>query len=135
MPSTGLQPIDIGETSFGQFLTFIVPGGCNLACPFCLVGQRKEISDTELTPDDFVLFLRQAAAQARIFAVSLQGYEPLLPAARVYTQAVLSTSHWLGLPTGLVTKRHSPSRRYDLAEGGRTDQDCCLRRLSRRSDP
>src|SRR5215468_2745907 len=111
MASAGLQPqpeIDINVlTQFitGQFLTFVVPAlnGCNLKCPFCLVRQRREITDTNLQPDDLARFIREAAERAPIFAVAVQGYEPLLPESLPYTQAILATGRFLGLPTTFVT--------------------------------
>src|SRR5215468_1152399 len=111
MASAGLQPqpeIDINVlTQFitGQFLTFVVPAlnGCNLKCPFCLVRQRREITNTNLQPDDLARFIREAAERGPIFAVAIQGYEPLLPESLPYTQAVLATGRFLGIPTSMVT--------------------------------
>jgi MoaA/NifB/PqqE/SkfB family radical SAM enzyme len=106
MTAAGLQPEpDDGQEFVGQFLTFVVPSpdGCNLRCPFCLVGQRREIADTRLRPDDLARFIREAAERAPIFALAIQGYEPLLPASLPYTQAILATGRLLGLRTTLVT--------------------------------
>src|SRR5215469_11263194 len=106
MASTGLRPQpDFDPGVGGQFLTFVVPAhsGCNLKCPFCLIRQRREITDTRLRPEDFARFIREAAEQAPIFALAVQGYEPLLPETLPYTQAILATGRFLGLPTSLVT--------------------------------
>jgi pyruvate-formate lyase-activating enzyme len=114
MSVSGLRPEPDDEPDFGgrsqaalvgQFLTFVLPaaGGCNLKCPFCFVRQRREITETCLQPDDLVRFIREAAERAPIFALAIQGYEPLLPASLPYTQAVLATGRLLGLPTTLVT--------------------------------
>jgi len=106
MAAGGLQPLPEQEPdAAGQFLTFVVPApkGCNLQCPFCLVRQRREITETCLRPEDFARFVREAAERAPIFAVAVQGYEPLLPESLVYTQAILATGRFLGLPTTLVT--------------------------------
>jgi MoaA/NifB/PqqE/SkfB family radical SAM enzyme len=56
-----------------------------------------------LQPEDYVRFIREAAAGSPIYAIAIEGYEPLLPAALPYTQAVLATSLMLNLLTGLVT--------------------------------
>jgi len=106
MGSAGLQPQpDFEPGAAGQFLTFVVPAlsGCNLKCPFCLVRQRREITDTYLRPNDLSRFIREAAERAPIFALAIQGYEPLLPESLPYTQAILATGRFLGLPTSMVT--------------------------------
>src|ERR1700730_9647545 len=108
MSAAGLQPKPDFESNIaGQFLTFVVPApsGCNLKCPFCLVRQRREITDSYsyLQPGDLVRFIRETAERAPIFAVAIQGYEPLLPGSLPYTQAILATGRLLGLPTSLVT--------------------------------
>jgi pyruvate-formate lyase-activating enzyme len=106
MATAGLLPqLDFDADFNGQFLTFVVPAanGCNLKCPFCLVRQRREITDTRLGPGDFVRFIREAAQRAPIFALAVQGYEPLLEKSLPYTQAILATGRFLNLPTTLVT--------------------------------
>src|SRR5215467_11607957 len=102
MVAGALQPkIEDAPDAAGQFLTFVVPAssGCNLKCSFCLVRQRREITDTLLREDDMSRFIREAAERAPIFALAIQGYEPLLPESLPYTQAVLATGQFLGLPT------------------------------------
>jgi MoaA/NifB/PqqE/SkfB family radical SAM enzyme len=106
MSAGGLQPLPEQEPdAAGQFLTFVVPAlkGCNLQCPFCLVRQRREITETCLRPEDYARFVREAAERAPIFAVAVQGYEPLLLESLPYTQAILASGRFLGLPTTLVT--------------------------------
>jgi hypothetical protein len=83
MGASCLQPQpDFEPDAAGRFLTFIVPAsdGCNLKIPknaFCLVRRRQEIRDTHLRPDDFARFILEAAKAAPIFALAIQGYEPL----------------------------------------------------------
>jgi MoaA/NifB/PqqE/SkfB family radical SAM enzyme len=106
--ASGLRPHpddEVDSRSNSQFLTFVVPapGGCNLKCSFCLVRQRHEITETNLRPDDLVRFIREASQRAPIYALAIQGYEPLLPASLPYTQAILATGRLLGVPTTLVT--------------------------------
>jgi MoaA/NifB/PqqE/SkfB family radical SAM enzyme len=120
MASGALQPKIKNEpsTAAGQFLTFVVPapGGCNLKCSFCLVRQRQEITDTLLRAEDYARFIREAAEQGRtpIFAIAIQGYEPLLPEALPYTQAILATGRFLGRPTTLVTNGVNLADSLDL---------------------
>jgi MoaA/NifB/PqqE/SkfB family radical SAM enzyme len=106
MSVTGLQPQpDFDPDAEGVFLTFVVPAlsGCNLNCSFCFVHQRKEISETRLRPRDYTRFIREVADRERIFALALQGYEPLLPEALPYTQTILAAGRFLGVPTSLAT--------------------------------
>jgi MoaA/NifB/PqqE/SkfB family radical SAM enzyme len=106
MTAGGVQPLPEVETDIaGNFLTFVVPAlkGCNLRCPFCLVRQRREITEICLLPEDYAHFIREAAERAPIFAVAVQGYEPLLPESLPYTRAILATGRFLGLPTTFVT--------------------------------
>jgi pyruvate-formate lyase-activating enzyme len=106
MGSSGLQPQPDSESdAVGQFLTFVVPApdGCNLKCAFCLVRQRREITETRLRPDDLARFIREAAERSPIFALAIQGYEPLLSESLPFTQAILATGRFLGLPTSMVT--------------------------------
>ena len=92
--------------SEGSILTFIVPSsnGCDLACPFCFVGQRGEDEAAmELDAEDYALFIRRVIEQQDTAAICIQGYEPLLPESFPYTRAILSTGQWLNIPTSLVT--------------------------------
>jgi MoaA/NifB/PqqE/SkfB family radical SAM enzyme len=88
-----------------QYLTFVVPApnGCNLKCAFCLVKQRREITGNYLRPIDMARFVHEAAERTPIFALSIQGYEPLLPESLPYTRTLLATGALLRLPTTLVT--------------------------------
>jgi hypothetical protein len=77
--------------------------GYNLGCSFCLIQQRGEVTSKYLRPEDFARFIQEAAERSPIFAVSIQGHEPLVPASLPYAQAVLATGRFLGLPTAMVT--------------------------------
>jgi MoaA/NifB/PqqE/SkfB family radical SAM enzyme len=117
MGNGGLHPLpEVEPDAAGNFLTFVVPAskGCNLKCPFCLVRQRREITETSLEPEDYARFVREAAEWAPIFAVGIQGYEPLLPESLPYTQAILATARFLGLPTTFVTNGVNLSEAIDL---------------------
>jgi MoaA/NifB/PqqE/SkfB family radical SAM enzyme len=106
MASVGLLPDSVDEEECnGHFLTFVVaaPGGCNLNCSFCLIRQRGEIKEHSLRPNDLVRFIEEVAERGPIYALAIQGYEPLLPGSLPYTKAVLTTGQRLGLPTTLVT--------------------------------
>lgn len=100
------------EAPLRKFLTFVVPApeGCNLKCGFCFIRQRREMPGATaaspaptLAPLDYARFIREAAAATPVHALAIQGYEPLLPAALPYTQAILATAQRLGIPASLVT--------------------------------
>jgi MoaA/NifB/PqqE/SkfB family radical SAM enzyme len=100
MGATGLLPHPDYEPDVnGKFLTFVVPAptGCNLKCSFCLVRQRREIIETNLKPEDFTRFIREVADREPIFALAIQGYEPLLPESLPYTQAILAVGRFFGV--------------------------------------
>jgi MoaA/NifB/PqqE/SkfB family radical SAM enzyme len=79
------------------------PNGCNLKCSFCLIRQRREITEARLGPQDYARFIREAKQRAQIFALAIQGFEPLLPESLPYTQSILSTGRFLDLRTTVVT--------------------------------
>jgi MoaA/NifB/PqqE/SkfB family radical SAM enzyme len=116
MSAAGLQPEPDCEYGSGQFLTFVVPApsGCNLNCSFCLVRQRREITETCLTPSDLLRFVREAVEHTPAFALAIQGYEPLLPESLAFTQAILGTGRFLGIPTSLVTNGTKLADAVDL---------------------
>jgi sulfatase maturation enzyme AslB (radical SAM superfamily) len=117
MVAAGLQPHPDDVPDNGQyFLTFVVPAanGCNLKCPICLIDQREEIRETLLRPHDYVRFVREAADHLPIYAVGIQGYEPLLPDALPYTRPILEAGKNSGVPTTLVTNGVFLSDAIDL---------------------
>lgn len=106
MAVSGLLPIDNDEVfGNGKFLTFVVPApdGCNLNCGFCFIKQRSRFVGSSLRPGHYSQFIREVYDWAPTYALAIQGYEPLLPGSRPYTEAVLRTGVELGLPVGLVT--------------------------------
>lgn len=105
MANDGLIPFEDAAPNSGQFLTFIVPApqGCNLKCPYCVIAQRREVTENKLSPGDFARFIHEAEERGPIFAVAIQGYEPLLPASIPYSQALLQAGKKLRVPTSFVT--------------------------------
>ncbi|MDH3663436.1 MAG: radical SAM protein [Alphaproteobacteria bacterium] len=116
MPTEAALPSRVWSRS-GSILTFVVPApnGCNLDCPFCFVKQRAEDAvGTTLSAYEYSQFIRTAAeAPTPITAVSIQGYEPLLPESFAYTKAILATARWLRIPTSLVTNGTHLAERVD----------------------
>src|SRR5262249_19767587 len=88
--------------------------GCNLKCSFCFVRQRQEVAEVLLRPEDIVRFIREAAERAPIFALAIQGYEPLLPESLPYTRAILAAGQFLGRPATMVTNGTKLADAVDL---------------------
>lgn len=106
MSNVGALPNSIRNDCAGNILTFVVPAprGCNLRCPFCMVSQRHETKErSALSPEDYARFVRETGELGNTLAICIQGYEPLLPQALPYTQAILASGRLLGLKTSLVT--------------------------------
>ena len=100
----------------GVVATFIVPAtACDLACPVCVIRQRREAVNPVLTADDYSEFLDAAQALLPLTRVCLQGYEPLLPESWACSQALLAMARSNGVSTSLITNgTHLGSRIADL---------------------
>jgi MoaA/NifB/PqqE/SkfB family radical SAM enzyme len=91
------------------------PNGCDLACPFCYIKQRREEAmSTVMSAKDYVAFVEKVAAVEALAAICIQGYEPLLPDSFAYTREILAAGQRLGIPTSLVTngthlRQHVPA--------------------------
>jgi len=85
--------------------TFVLPApnGCNLACPFCVIGQRREAEVSRLSPRDYIRFLTETMIRFKIGKMSLQGFEPLLPETWPLTKDMLTIAAALGSYTSLIT--------------------------------
>lgn len=121
MPWIIAFPRPLLEQSDGDALTFVVPGGCNLRCPFCLIEQRGETKsgETSLSPPAYAKFIREAAKERRIACVGIQGEEPLLPESIDYTYEILNTAKELDIPSSIVTNgTHLASNISRLSETG-----------------
>ena len=106
MPVNGLLPIDDDrEEECGQFLTFVVPSaeGCNLKCGFCLNKQRGNHTQNPLRAQHYSEFIQDVRSFASIYALSIQGYEPLTLDSQPYTREILATGVAIGVPVNFVT--------------------------------
>jgi sulfatase maturation enzyme AslB (radical SAM superfamily) len=98
-------------------VSLVIPAskGCDLACPFCYIKQRREdATSTSMTAQDYVAFVENVAAFDPVAAICIQGYEPLLPESFSYTQEILAAGQRLGIATSLVTngthlRQHVPA--------------------------
>jgi MoaA/NifB/PqqE/SkfB family radical SAM enzyme len=105
MANAGFRPDDPIKPLSDHFLTFLVPAdfGCNLKCQFCVIGQRQEIIENILTPADYADFITDFSVLEPVGSLSIQGYEPLLPASLPHTLSILRTAADLAIPRTLVT--------------------------------
>lgn len=106
MCAIDLLPFDAdGNAKRGYCITFIVPAqaGCNLKCSFCFIRQRSAVLGNTLAARHYSDFISAAHNEERIYAISIQGYEPLLPEAQAYTRAIVATGASIGVPVNLVT--------------------------------
>jgi MoaA/NifB/PqqE/SkfB family radical SAM enzyme len=103
MVSVSLYDFAAVQHRDGKLLTFVVPGSCNLRCAVCIVRQRDEITSHSLEPADFATFIRQVAAKSPLFAISIQGHEPLMEESLPFTASILAEAAALKVPAGIVT--------------------------------
>lgn len=84
--------------------TFVIPGGCNLRCRFCIIRQRGETQGQKLRPDDYMRFLSDILCHFRVTNVAIQGHEPLLNDESVaLSMRILRVAARFGCHTSLVT--------------------------------
>lgn len=88
----------------GALLTFILPGGCNLSCPFCAISSRQERQDHQtLEIDQYTSFVRDAARCGIAKGVVIVGDEPLLPQSWPLAHEIVKAGEQAGIPRALVT--------------------------------
>jgi pyruvate-formate lyase-activating enzyme len=88
----------------GVVVTFITPGGCNLACPFCVVSGRGErFERSRHSPEHFGAFLRAFSKRGLLGGAAVVGDEPLQSQAWPYARAFLEDANRCGTPTALIT--------------------------------
>ena len=97
-------PAELKWRDPGVAITLVVPATrCNLRCGFCAIGQREEVSQTALSPEDYARFVEDIVSTESTAMVSIQGFEPLLDESWAYTKTILNTAKRLGVPRSLVT--------------------------------
>ncbi len=108
MPAPLALPVEKFIPKTGELnLTFVLPAqnGCDLKCPGCFIRARGEhdLARLELSVSDYCNFAYDLAGSGHLRCISLQGYEPLLPETRPYTDALLRLAQDLRVPSYLVT--------------------------------
>jgi len=106
MSNVAALPDSISHSSCGTVLSFVVPApdGCNLKCAFCFIDQRAEqTAFGSLGSYDYPRFVQEVRRAEQIDALCIQGHEPLLPASKPYTSAILDIGQRLEIPVSIVT--------------------------------
>lgn len=96
---------DDGKAPEGMIVTVVLPGGCQLDCPFCIVKHRRERNSgaEALSPKFFSGLLRQHAAGAGLAGGAIVGDEPLQESVWSYVLEFLRTCESLGRPSAMIT--------------------------------
>lgn len=106
MVSIALSPF-LGDDNMppeGIVLTAVLPGGCQLACPYCIVAMRGERrSESPVTPMCLAALSEALGRRGALAAAAVVGDEPLQAHAWPYAEALLGTVARQGLPTGIIT--------------------------------
>lgn len=56
------------------YLTIVLPGGCNLKCPFCAISQRGESGEDQLDNlPRFEEFVSQILKTKQVSRIAIQG--------------------------------------------------------------
>lgn len=88
----------------GVVLTSVLPGGCQMACPYCFVAMRQERKGSPvMTPDALASLSTALSRRGMLAAASVIGDEPLQKQSWPYVEALLAASRDAGAPTGIVT--------------------------------
>jgi pyruvate-formate lyase-activating enzyme len=100
-----------GSPPKGLVVTAVLPGGCQMACPFCIVNARGERSENpSFGPAHLSQFLLAARERVPLGAVGVVGDEVLQDVAWPYAQQFLSTGRMLAQPMALVTNGYELER-------------------------
>ncbi len=89
-------------------VTVVLPGGCNLNCPFCIVAQRAERIDTSfLSSDHLVATLDAIDRRGFLGAAAIVGDEPLQSHCWPMAEAFLRRASESNAPTALITNGYN----------------------------
>jgi len=88
----------------GILVTAVLPGGCPLACPPCIVHQRDERRETSyVTAEHLTGLLDGVARRGLLGGAAIVGDEPLQPHCWPDARRFLDRARALGAPTALIT--------------------------------
>lgn len=89
-------------------VTAVLPGGCPLNCPFCIVNQRDERRETSFVTTEHLTGLLQAIdARGLLGGAAIVGDEPLQRHCWPMAEAFLGYAIDRGLPTALISNGYN----------------------------
>ncbi len=85
-------------------VTAVLPGGCSLNCPFCIVNQRDERrEESALTPQQLTELVLALGKRGSLGGVAIVGDEPLQEKSWPYTEPFLNSAGTYQVPRALIT--------------------------------
>lgn len=92
----------------GVIVTAVLPGGCPLACSFCIINQREERSEIAgYSPGHLTKLLFSVSERTKLGGAAVVGDEPLQEKAWPYAKLFLETAETLKVPTALITSGYN----------------------------
>ncbi len=92
----------------GVIATAVLPGGCPLACPFCIVNQRDERRDESyLSADHLTGMLDAIERRGLLSGAAIVGDEPLQAHCWPMADAFLAAATLKKIPTALITNGYN----------------------------
>ncbi|MBC7785025.1 MAG: radical SAM protein [Burkholderiales bacterium] len=98
----------VGAPLSGILFTAVLPGGCPLECPFCIVNKRDERrTDSSLTAEHLVAALASIERRRLLGAAAIVGDEPLQTHCWPMAKAFLDRGIQSRVPTALITNGYN----------------------------
>jgi sulfatase maturation enzyme AslB (radical SAM superfamily) len=92
----------------GILATAVLPGGCPLACPFCIVNQRDERrEESYLSADHLTGMLDAIERRGLLGGAAIVGDEPLQAHCWPMAEAFLGAATQKKIPTALITNGYN----------------------------
>lgn len=97
-----------GLPPFGVVVTAVLPGGCQLNCPFCIVSQRGERQErSNLSADHLTAALASLERNGLLGGAAIVGDEPLQSHCWPMAKAFLGTAIEGRVPTAMITNGYN----------------------------
>lgn len=93
---------------FGIVVTAVLPGGCQLNCPFCIVNQRGERQEySSVSADHLTAMLASLERQGLLGGAAIVGDEPLQSHCWPMAKAFLGRAVEGKVPTAMITNGYN----------------------------
>jgi sulfatase maturation enzyme AslB (radical SAM superfamily) len=97
-----------GLPPFGVVVTAVLPGGCQLNCPFCIVNQRGERQEhSNLSTDHLTTLLASVERNGLLGGAAIVGDEPLQSHCWPMAKAFLGRALECKVPTAMITNGYN----------------------------